>query len=393
VSVPARQAPLWLLSLITFSGTLAMHIFVPALPEAARDLGASTGAMQITMSVYVFGLAAGQLVYGPLSDRFGRRPVLMAGLTIYTATGLWAIFAPDVQMLIVIRLLQALGGCSGMVIGRAIVRDTSLPTESARRLAVMNLMVAIGPGVAPLVGGALASGFGWRSIFVLLAALGVINLAFTWLLLRETRPDAAAAHVSELARNYGRLLRSPVFLGFAVGGGCATTSMYGFIAASPFIITHQLGRPDYEVGIYLAVLVSGIWLGTAAATRLIPIFPIERLTIASNLLSVAASVFLLAVVLLGYLSVPLVVGPMFVFAMGVGVASPTALSQAISVNPHVIGSASGLYGFSQMGVGAVCTALTGLGSNPALSAALVLVIAGTIAQTSFWIALRSRQTS
>jgi DHA1 family bicyclomycin/chloramphenicol resistance-like MFS transporter len=169
--------------------------------------------------------------------------------------------------------------------------------------------------------------------------------------------------------------------------------MYGFIAASPFIITHQLGRPDYEVGIYLAVLVSGIWLGTAAATRLIPIFPIERLTIASNLLSVAASVFLLAVVLLGYLSVPLVVGPMFVFAMGVGVASPTALSQAISVNPHVIGSASGLYGFSQMGVGAVCTALTGLGSNPALSAALVLVIAGAIAQTSFWIALRSRQTS
>jgi DHA1 family bicyclomycin/chloramphenicol resistance-like MFS transporter len=101
----------------------------------------------------------------------------------------------------------------------------------------------------------------------------------------------------------------------------------------------------------------------------------------------------LAVVLLGYLSVPLVVGPMFVFAMGVGVASPTALSQAISVNPHVIGSASGLYGFSQMGVGAVCTALTGLGSNRALSAALVLVIAGAIAQTSFWIALRSRQTS
>jgi DHA1 family bicyclomycin/chloramphenicol resistance-like MFS transporter len=314
----------------------------------------------------------------------------MAGLAIYTVTGVWAIFAPDVQRLIVIRLLQALGGCSGMVIGRAIVRDTALPTEAARRLAVMNLMVAVGPGVAPLLGTALASSFGWRSIFVLLAALGGINLAFTWRLLRETRADTASAHVSELARNYGGLLRSPAFLGFAVGGGCATTSMYGFIAASPFIVTHQLGRPDYEVGIYLAVLVSGIWLGTAAATRLIPLFPIERLTVLSNLLSVAASVFLLIVVLLGHLSAPLVVGPMFVFALGVGVASPGALSQAISVNPRVIGSASGLYGFSQMGVGAVCTALTGLGSNPALSSALVLVIAGAIAQTSFWIAVRHR---
>jgi len=385
--------PLWLLTLITFSGTLAMHIFVPALPEAAHDLGASMGAMQMTMSVYVFGLAAGQLVYGPLADRFGRRPVLMAGLAIYTVTGVWAIFAPDVQRLIVIRLLQALGGCSGMVIGRAIVRDTALPSEAARRLAVMNLMVAVGPGVAPLLGAALASSFGWRSIFVLLAGLGAINLAFTWWLLRETRADTASARVSELARNYGGLLRSPAFLGFALGGGCATTSMYGFIAASPFIVTHQLGRPDYEVGIYLAVLVSGIWLGTVAATRLIPLFPIERLTILSNLLSVVASVFLLAVVLLGYLSAPLIVGPMFVFALGVGVASPGALSQAISVNPHVIGSASGLYGFSQMGVGAVCTALTGLGSNPALSSALVLVIAGAIAQTSFWIAVRHRPSA
>ncbi len=328
------SAPLWLLTLITFSGTLAMHIFVPALPEAARDLGSSVGAMQLTMSVYVFGLAVGQLAYGPLADRFGRRPVLIVGLLIYTTTGIWAYFASTVEMLIVVRLLQALGGCSGMVIGRAIVRDTSLPTESARRLAVMNLMVAVGPGVAPLLGGALNTGFGWRSIFVLLAGLGVVNLAFTLWLLRETRSDAAAAHTSQLARNYGRLLRSPSFLGFSLGGGCATTSLYGFIAAAPFIITHQLGRPDYEVGLYLAVLVSGIWLGTVAATRLIPIFPIGRLTVLSNLLSVLASLVLLAVVLTGHLSVPLVIGPMFVFAMGVGVASPGALSQAISVNPE-----------------------------------------------------------
>src|SRR5471032_611180 len=133
-----RQARLWLLTLITFSGTLAMHIFVPALPQAARELGASIGAMQMTVSLYIFGLAVGQLVYGPLSDRFGRRPILMAGIVLYTTAGFAAAFAPDVNTLIVARLFQALGGCAGLVLARAIVRDTAAPRETARRLALMN---------------------------------------------------------------------------------------------------------------------------------------------------------------------------------------------------------------------------------------------------------------
>jgi len=385
-----RQAPLWLLTLITFSGTLAMHIFVPALPEAAQDLGASIGAMQMTMSVYIFGLAVGQLVYGPLSDRFGRRPILMTGLVLYTITGLAAAFVPNVDSLIVLRLLQALGGCAGLVIGRAIVRETALPHEAARRLAVMNLMVAVGPGAAPLVGGLLATTLGWRSIFFLLATLGVVNLAFTWRMLSETREQTSGASLATLTRNYRQLVVSPSFLGYAVGGGCATTAMYAFIAASPFIFVHQLNRPDYEVGIYLAVLVSGIWLGSMLATQLIARVAMDRLMIRANLVSVLAAFTLLAVVLSAHLTVPLAVGTMFVFSVGVGVASPAALTQAMSVNPHVIGSAAGLYGFAQMGVGALCTAIAGTGSNPALAAALVLSGAGVIGQISFWVAMRYR---
>ena len=384
------NAPLWLLTLITFSGTLAMHIFVPALPEAAHDLGASMGSMQLTMSVYILGLAVGQLAYGPLSDRFGRRPVLMAGLTLYAMAGLAAALVPDVHSLIVARLLQALGGCAGLVIGRAIVRDTALAQEAARRMAMMNLMVAVGPGAAPLIGGALASSLGWRSIFFALAVLGIVNLLFSWRLLPESKAPASTAQVSGLARNYGRLLVSPSFLGYAVGGGCATTSMYAFIGASPFIFAHQLHRPDYEVGIYPAIVLAGVWIGSVAATRLIPRLPIDRLAVWANLLSVLASFILLGVVLSGHLTVLLVIAPMFVFGMGAGVASPAALTQAISVNPEVIGSASGLYGFSQMGVGAICTALVGVGSNPALTAAIILVSAGVIGQTAFWIALHHR---
>lgn len=383
-------APLWLLTLITFSGTFAMHIFVPALPEAARALGASIGEMQMTMSVYIFGLAAGQLAYGPLSDRYGRRPVLIAGLVLYAIAGLGASFVGDVHHLIVARLLQALGGCAGMVVGRTIVRDTTAPQESARRLATMNLMVALGPGAAPLIGGALATAFGWRSIFYGLSLLGIVNVLFAIWLLPETRPATAGTQASSLARNYGKLLVTPAFLGFAIGGGCATTSMYAFLSVSPFIFAHQLGRPDYEVGIYPAILVAGLWLGTVAATRLIPRVPIDKLAVGANIVSVLAALIFLAAVLSHHLTVLSAIGPMFVFGMGAGIASPAALTQAISVNPQVIGSASGLYGFSQMGVGAICTALVGLGSDPALAAAIILATAGVIGQISFWIALRHR---
>lgn len=385
------SAPLWLLTLITFSGTFAMHSFVPALPEAAHALGASLAEMQATMSVYIFGLAVGQLAYGPLSDRFGRRPVLMVGLVLYAGAGLAAAFVSDAHSLIVARLLQALGGSAGLVIGRAIVRDSALPHEAGRRLAVMNLMIVLGPGLAPLVGGVLAASLGWRSIFFGLALLGIVNLLFSWRLLPETRSADAVPRMAVLARNYGGLLVSPAFVGFAIGGGCATTSMYAFLSASPFIFIRQLHRPDYEAGLYPAIVMAGVWLGTVAATRLIRRLPIDRLAVSANLLSVLASFVFLGAVLSNQLTVLLAIAPMFVFGIGVGIASPAALTQALGVNPTVIGSASGLYGFSQMGVGAICTALVGVGSDPALTTAMILVGAGAIGQFAFWFAMRRRQ--
>ncbi len=388
----AAHAPLWLLALVTFSGTLAMHIFVPALPIAARGLGAGIGEMQMTVSLYIFGLAVGQLVYGPLADRFGRRPVMLAGLGLYTAAGLAAALAPDVHALIAARLFQAMGGCAGLVLGRSIVRDTAEPQEATRRLALMNLMVTVGPSIAPLVGGALATALGWRSIFYGLFALGIVGLLFTWRLLPETGRPGAPVSAPALARNYARLLRSPAFLGFSIGGGCATTSMYAFIASAPFIFVDQLHRPAHEAGIYLAILVSGVWLGSFLTSHLIARVRVDRLMIRSNALSVLAAFVLLGAALTDRLSVPLIVASMFLFTVGVGMASPAALTQAIGVNPQIIGSASGLYGFTQMAVGALCTALAGMGHrNPALASALVLAGAGIVAQLSFAVALRSQR--
>jgi len=387
-AAPMPRVPLWLIALFTFSGTLAMHIFVPALPAAARDLQASNSAMQLTVSLYILGLAFGQLVYGPVSDRFGRRPVLIAGLLLYTAAGLGALLAAHVETLIVARLFQAFGGCAGLVLGRAIVRDTGGTTDSARRLAVLNLFVTVGPAVAPVIGGLMAADFGWHSVLLLLCLLGVLNCVLAWRLLPETRLAGTGNNAAAVARDYRRLIVSPAFLGFALGGGCATTAMYAFIASAPFIFVNELGRPPYEVGVYLAVLVSGVWLGSAIASRLLGRYPISRLLVAANLLSVAAAFVLLATVLLGRLDAALAVGCMFTFTLGAGISSPAALTQAISVNPRVVGSASGLYGFAQMAVGAVCTALAGIGRDPALSTAIVLAGAGIVAQLSFWLALR-----
>jgi DHA1 family bicyclomycin/chloramphenicol resistance-like MFS transporter len=387
-AAPRPHVPLWLLALLTFSGTLAMHVFVPALPLAGQDLGAGPGAMRMTISLYILGLAVGQLVYGPLADRYGRRPVLMVGLTLYAASGLAAVLAPGVEALIAARLFQALGGCAGLVLGRAIVRDLAGPQEAAQRLALMNLMVTLGPGLAPLLGTALAELAGWRSIFVLLCALGLANILFTWKMLPETGQQVAQSGAA-LARNTLRLVGSPVFLGYAVGGGCATTSMYAFVASAPFIFTDTLHRPAHEAGLYLAVLISGVWLGSMLASRLMARrLPITRVLVWANLVSVLGAFVFLGMVLSGRLSVLWTILPMFVFTLGAGIASPAALTQAISVDPQVIGSASGLYGFMQMAVGAICTALAGIGRDPALAAALVLAGAGIISQLGFWVASR-----
>ncbi|MVW72063.1 MULTISPECIES: multidrug effflux MFS transporter [unclassified Bordetella] len=386
------HVPLWLLALFTFSGTLAMHIFVPALPMAGQDLHAGSAAMQLTVSLYILGLAGGQLIYGPLSDRFGRRPVLMVGLVIYTVAGLAAALAPQVYALIAARLFQALGGCAGLVLGRAIVRDTATSAEAAKRLAMMSLMVTIAPGLAPIVGGALAGWLGWRAVLFSLCLLGAANFILAWRMLPETCGGLARISMGTLWRHYRQLLTTRAFVGYAVGGACATTSMYAFVATAPYIFVGQLQRPPDEVGFYLAVLVSGVWLGSMVTSRLIGKMQMQRLMQAGNLLSAVSALIYLGVVVSGSLAVAPIVACMFFFTLGCGMAGPIALTLSVGVNPLIIGSASGLYGAIQMVVGALCAALPGLGSSPALASALVMAGAGVLGQLMFRIACRPRAT-
>ncbi len=385
---PTPRVPLWLVAAFIFSGTLGMHIFVPALPDAGRELGISPAVMQMTVSLYILGLAVGQLIYGPLSDRIGRRIPLMAGLALFVVAGLAAAVAPGAQMLIAARLLQAMGGCAGFVLGRAIVRDTSSTEEAAKRLSTINLIVTIGPALAPLAGSALAAQFGWRAIFLALVLLGVVNILLVWRLLPETAPPGTAARRGSFLRDWLRLLRMPAFIGYAIGGACATTTFYAFVAAAPYIVTTQLHRPAHDAGLILALLVSGVWLGSFLARRLIARMRSDRLLVRANLVSVVAAALLFALTVTHNLSVTGVVVTMFAYTLGIGVGAPASLAQAMSVDRSLVGSASGLYGFLQMAFGALSTTLAGIGGDPALAAASVLIGAGVLGQLCFWLGPR-----
>lgn len=382
-----------MLVLITISGTMAMHMFVPALPDAARGLAASTGQMQMTISVYIVGLAVGQLFYGPFSDALGRRPLLMWGLGLYTAGGIAAALAPGLPTLLAARLLQALGGCAGLALGRAIVRDTTKAEAAVGQLALLNLMIMVGPGLAPIVGGAVSAQFGWRAIFVLLAAAGAVTLWFTWRRLPETATPSGRIGVRTLVADYRSLLASPRFVGFALGGGAATTSVYAFLSAAPFIFVNELHQPVHKVGIYAGLMVLGMAVGNALTSRLVRTTPSATLLRLGNSLSFASAIVLLAVVLTGHLSVPAAIVVMLFFTCGCGMTSPAALGKAVNVDPGLVGSAAGLYGFSQMAIGAICTTLAAVGHHPALAAATVMVVATGLSQAAFTIALRREQSA
>jgi DHA1 family bicyclomycin/chloramphenicol resistance-like MFS transporter len=382
-AVERRSVGLWLLALITLSGTLAMHMFVPALAVAARDLAVSASAIQATISVYILGLALGQLVYGPVSDYMGRRPTLLFGLALFTAAGMACMLATSVTVLVAARFTQALGGCSGLLLGRAIVRDTSSTSETMHRLAALQLLTMIGPGCAPLVGALIATALGWRWIFAFFVALGVVGLIATWRLLPETRAVPAPGASRSLRSEYAILVRSPAFLGCVIGGGCATVSLYAFITAAPFMLVERFGQSTTMVGVWLFTLIAGACVGNVISRRLASRVSLMGAMLAGNVVSLVCALVLVLALLLGGATLSSVMTAMFFYSVGAGLCSPAVVTKAMSVQPSVAGSAAGIYGCGQMVVGAACTATVGLGHDPGVSAAGVLLVASVVAQACF----------
>jgi MFS transporter, DHA1 family, multidrug resistance protein len=382
------RAPFVLIVAITACGTLGMHMIIPALPDTARALGVSAGAIQLTITLYLIGLAIGQLLYGPISDRFGRRPVLLVGLALFTLAGLATAAAPSAWTLVIARVVQSIGACAGLVLGRAIVRDSAAPDRAAARLALLTLVMSAAPAVAPVLGGYATAWFGWRAAFALLAMIGAATLLAAVLLLPETSVLQASPRASLLLGSL-RLFRSRAFCGYVVGGACTTTSFYAFMAASPFILVDLLHQPTERVGLYYLLLMAGVAAGSLSANRLAGrIRTPLALRLANGIAIAGAAGFMLAD-LTGWLNVVTVIAPIVVFMVGAGMASPFALSGAVSVNPHAIGAASGLYGFTQMAYGALCTIIVEVWRpGSVFVVAAVLLVSAVLGQVTLSLAVR-----
>ncbi len=387
----AAPPPTWLLVLVTFSGTVAMHMFVPALTVAGDDLRASAAAMQTTITVYIIGLAVGQLLYGPLSDRIGRRPTLLIGLSLFAVASLVCVLAPSAQVLIYARFAQALGGCAGLMLPRAIVSDTA-GENTLRQLALLSLMSMLSPGLAPLLGSLVLAAAGWRAMFACLVAFGVVSVFFTWRLLPETRPMRAGGAGGSVVRDAWTLVKSPVFLGCVVGGGGSTAAYYAFITAAPFIFVTRLNEPVHTVGPFLALIVSTMVLGAYGVRLISGRVPAMKIAAAAGLLSTVASIVLLLRMSLGSPGSAEVVIMMMVYGLGLGVCSPAVSAASMAINPKVAGSAAGVYGAGHMTIGALCAASVSLIDDHALAAFIVLVVAGIAGQLGFWVALRGQRT-
>jgi DHA1 family bicyclomycin/chloramphenicol resistance-like MFS transporter len=350
----------------------------------------SAGTIQLTITLYLIGLAIGQLLYGPVSDRFGRRPVLLAGLALFTLAGLATTAAPNAWTLVLARILQSIGACAGLVLGRAIVRDSATADRATAQLALLTLVMSAAPAIAPVLGGTATAWFGWRAAFALLAIVGAVTLVFAILLLPETNALQSSSRASLLLGSL-RLFRSRAFCGYVLGGACTTTSFYAFMAASPFILVNLLHQSPERVGLYYLLLMVGVAAGGLAANRLAGrIRTRSALRIANAIAIAGAACFMLAEVS-GWLSVVSMIAPVVVFMVGAGMASPFALTGAVSVNPHAIGAASGLYGFTQMAYGALCTVIVEVWRpGSVFTVAAVLLVSSLLGQVALSLAVRPR---
>ncbi|WP_326536585.1 Bcr/CflA family efflux MFS transporter [Pseudorhodoferax sp.] len=375
---PKARPPLPLLVLVCLSGTMALHMVLPVLPAAAQGMDVEPAQMQRAIAVYAIGLALGQLVWGALSDGWGRRPMLLLGLALYVAAGSVAAAAQRLDVLLAARFVQAVGGSAGLALGRAMVRDTASGPDAVGQLARLNLAVVLGPALAPMVGGALAAGLGWRSVLVALAAVGALTLVLAWWRVQETSVPTGRVQLRALLADAAVLLRTRRFAAYALGGGVITTALWGFLTAAPFILVRQLGQPLHAVGLYAGVIVLGAGAGNAVTTWLARRVAGDRLMFAGVLLSTLAGGALLALVLAQALGTLQLLLALLVFTFGTGITNPVVMARALGVLPQLTGSAAGLFGCLQMAIGAGMTVLASLGSDPAVTAGLLLLGAGLL---------------
>jgi DHA1 family bicyclomycin/chloramphenicol resistance-like MFS transporter len=386
-AIAAARPPIWLLVAMIALGPFTMQIIVPSLPAMARDLGASIAAIQLTITLYLLAVGAGQLLYGPLSDRFGRRPLLMGGLAVYAAASLAAALADGLSGLVVARTFQAIGACAGVVLARAVIRDVWPRDQAASVLGYVSMGMTIAPMLAPLLGSLLEEAFGWRAAMLACLAFALPLAWVSWYRLPETLPaPQPLPGFAALLGAYRAVWSVPAFRAYALVTACATAVFFAFLGGAPFVVVQGMGYSPVAFAIAFATVsvafAFGNWISGRYAARL------GAMRLLETGVWICTGGALLTVVLLlalpGHIATFFV--PMAFVAVGNGMTQPASIAGALSARPQLAGTASSLVGAMQMGLGAVMSFVTGLVEYGAGIGTALTMAGGGIGA---WLALRA----
>ena len=373
-----------LLTALVALGPVSISLYVPSMPSLAVEFRAEAGLVQQSFTIFLAGFAVAQLVYGPLADRFGRRPVLIGGLILYIAASLACALSPGIDEFLAARLAQGLGASVGPVVVRAIVRDRFEHADAVRAFAFIGTAIALAPALGPLIGGFLEVWFGWRSAFLFLVGNGVLMAGLVLARLQETIPrrDPSATNPARLIRNYAGLLSSARYLGYMAPITFCFGGLFAYNTAAPFLFIDGLGLSPDQFGMLAIFTVSTFATGSWLAGRLEGRFSTRRTTTAG--LAAAGLATALMLLLAGELSLVRVIGPMMLFVFGFGLFMPGCTAAALQPFPRIAGSASAMMGFLQMGTGAVGSlVLSQIFDGEALSLGLVMAVMAALGAAGF----------
>ncbi len=374
-----------LLAMVSALGPVAMQILLPAIPIIKDSFTVSTAVAQLTLSLSMAAIAVATLAYGPLSDRYGRKPVLVAGMIITIIGSILCVLAPSIELLIAGRIVQAAGGAVGMVVARAIVRDVYDAREAASVIATLVMVMVVMPMLSPAVGGELMVRLDWHSVFVLVAIISALLLGLLVYALPETlREPVIFTGVGDMLRSYQALMRVRVFQGYSLSVAFVSVVFFSFIAAAPEIMVSVFERPATEYGYYFIIIPLGFMIGNYVTRYYGRKFGIQRMIDYGSQISLAGIGLAIILQLLGLQHPAALFLPIAFAIFGNGITLPNAQAGAINAAPHMAGSASGLTGFMQMAFSAVAAQAVALIFNGTVYPMLVLMLlASAISLVSF----------
>ncbi|MBO0345033.1 multidrug effflux MFS transporter [Roseibium sp. CAU 1637] len=385
-----RSPSLLMLVAMSMVAPVSMNMYLPSMSAMARSFQTSAGMIQLTMSLFFASVALAQIVTGPLSDRFGRRPVAIGGMVLFCIGSTLCLLAPSVEFLIVARMVQAAGGCTGLVLSRAIVRDLYERDKAASMLGYVTMGMAVGPMSAPLIGGVLQTGFGWQGSFYFMLTMGLVVLTLALRFLPETHHQRASGFsLPKLAGSYRELVRQPLFRSYALAVMFTSSVYFAYLGGTPFLAAGRLAMSAQVMGLYFMSIALGYMLGNFLSGRYAQRIGSLRMVMVGSFLPVVAVIALAVFAGIDFYHPLTLFGPMFFIGFGNGLCLPSAISGAVSVRPDLAGAASGLVGSLQMGLGALSSALVAhmLSGPPFADSAWPMVIVMGLCVLLTWVSV------